>query len=232
MATSGITVNELSRDDLINASLRKLVVLGLGQTADATQLTNGAQALNAIVSELAGMGMPLWKRLDYTLTLTPGTNSYTFGVGQTVNVAYPLHLYQARTQTSPSFETEIECNIMSFMDFNLLPSSSEGTVVNVNYQPKVNLGVLRVWPTPTVADQLVVTYQAPFDVFTAGANTPDFPQEFNQAIIYQLALAQADEYGVPEGKKGWLEKQAEKHLQIALANGTEDASIYFQPERH
>jgi hypothetical protein len=78
--------------------------------------------------------------------------------------------------------------------------------------------------------RLTVTYQIPFDVFVSAADTPDFPQEWGNALIYGLALLISDEYGVPEQKKMWLEKQADKHLSMALSNGVEDGPMFFQPD--
>jgi len=82
MATSGNTIKLLTRDDIINSALRKLVVISEGTTASASQLTTGAEALNIIVSEFRTFGMQVWARSDMNITLVSGQGTYTIGVGQ------------------------------------------------------------------------------------------------------------------------------------------------------
>lgn len=232
MATSGTSILQLSGDDIINAAYRKMVVIGLGQTANAQQLIDGRQALNNIVAEFRTLGMSIWARREYVLPLVVGQNAYTFGVGQAVNTPFPLKIYDIILEQPPTFSIQQEVNLLSFMDFNLLPTGSVGSVVNAMYQPKINLGILTVWPTPDASmiagTRLSITYQTPFEYFIAGVDTPDFPEEWNNALIYQLAVTLSDENGVSTQKQQWLERQAEKHIATALSGGTEEASFYIQ----
>ncbi len=234
MSTSGITISQLSRDTVINGALRKCQVLQEGQVANTAQAATALEALNTLVPELVSIGMPLWKRSDLDITLVSGQSTYTIGVGQASNTAYPTHILQAR-RLLPSANSVQEMNIVAGYDFNLLPPDSTGTPVSVSYQPKINLGILSVWPTPDAsvpAGTLVkLTYTAPFEVFNAAADTPDFPQEWGNALIYGLAYLLSDEYALSLQDKSWLEKQAEKHLSTALANGQEDGSWYFMIEK-
>ena len=233
MATSGITIAQLSRDDLINAALRKLLVIGEGQSANATQLTTAAQALNNIVAEFRTLGMSLWARKTYTLTLVNGQRDYVFGIGQPVNTAYPLRIYSAQVEQPPGYNIKIDMNQLSFTDFDKLPSDSGGIPVNFKYQPQVNKGIVSVWPIPDTSvlplTRIVFQYQAPFEYFVSGLDTPDFPEEWNNALIYQLALNLSDEFGKPLQNMTWLEKQAEKHLSTALSAGQEETSFYITP---
>lgn len=231
MATSGITIQELTRDQIITRALRKIGVIGEGVAASATQISEGAEVLGPLVQEMQTLGMPLWKRRDYPLTLVSGQNTYTLGVGQTTNIPFPLKISEAVLQQGTS-SSQIEVEIKPSFDFNLLPSYATGTVVSMKYQPFINYGVVTVWPTPNTSDQvLTLTFQQPFDIFNASGDTADFPQEWQNALIYQLALLLADEYGLPIPDKQWIEKQATKHLSQALDFGTEEGSITFYPDR-
>lgn len=233
MTTSGQTILQLSRDDIVNASYRKLGVLGSGQTANAQQLIDGTQSLNALVAEFRTLGMSIWARKSYNLVFITGQADYTFGIGQTTNIAYPLRIYQANLEMAPDFQSKIDMNEMSFTDYSMLPSST-GTPVNYTYQPKINLGILSVWPTPdaslTAGTRMQILYQSPFEYFIAAADTPDFPEEWANALIYNNAMLLADENSVPLQKKQWIEKQAASHLATALASGAEEASMFWQPE--
>jgi hypothetical protein len=234
MATSNNTIFQLSRDDIINAALRKLSVVGEGQVANAQQLIDSAQALNGVVAELQTLGLPLWKRVEYELVLVNGVSAYTIGIGQTLNQAFPLKLIQAETELTGA-SSRIDVEIKARNDFNSLPNSSTGTPVAISYQPYINYGVVSVWPTPNASvptgSKIVLTYQKPFDYFDSGTNTADFPQEWGNALIYHLALVLADEYSLPLEDRRWIEKQADRRLSSALAFASEETSIFLYPNR-
>lgn len=232
MTTSGVTIKELTRDELINAALRKIGVLGEGQTANSAQLDTGAEALNAALIELQVLGLPLWKRTELTIPMVSGQSTYTIGVGQSINVPFPLKLQEAIFQMSGA-NSKIDVNILANYDWNLLPSNSGGIPVNITYQPFINYGVVRVWPTPnssTIGDLLLI-YQEPVDVTTTGTETIDYPQEWQNAIIYYLAYLLADEYQLPIQDRQLLEKKADKHVGLAASFGAEEASITLFPDR-
>lgn len=229
MATSGITVNELTRDQIITRALRTIGVLGEGKVANSDQLSEAADALGPLVQEFQTLGMPLWKRTDLNISLQNGVQTYTLGVGQSINVPFPLKISQAVLQQDNT-SSKIDVEIKAKQDFNLLPSASTGTVVSMTYQPLINYGIITVWPIPNSDTQtLTITYQEPFDIFNAGTDTADFPQEWQNALIYQLALLLSDQYGLPIQDKQWIEKQADKRLASALSFGTEEASLLFRP---
>jgi len=211
MATSNNTIWQLSRDDIINAALRKISVLGEGQTANATQLADGAQALNALISELQPIGLELWKRQEMDITLVSGQSLYVIGIGQAINIPFPVKILQVEMEAGTTI-SRIEIEVRARNDFNLLPPNSRGTPVAVSYQPFINYGEMSVWPTPDtslpVGSKLVVTYQKPFDIFTTGTETIDFPQEWHNTLIYRLASLLADEYQLPLEDRRWLESRA------------------------
>lgn len=234
MTTSGVSIYQATRDSIINAALRKCQVLEEGQVANPAQLATGLEALNNVVLEFITLGMPLWKRKEYNITLVSGQRDYTMGVGQAISTPYPLKLQEA-TLTQPYSNSQINVNILASYDFNLLPVNSSGTVVNLKYQPYVNYGVVSVWPTPDASTPigtiLTLTYQSPTEVFVSAADTPDFPQQWNNALIYGTAALLSDEYVLPITDKQWIASQADKHVSVALSFGTEEASMYIRPDR-
>lgn len=235
MSTSGNTIKLLTRDSIINAALRKLVVLSEGVSPSTLQTTNAAEALNIIVAEFRTLGMLVWARSSYHLPLVTAQDTYVFGVGQAVATPYPNYIYDITYLPGPNFDTKIELNELAIIDFNLLPPGSDGIPVNFNYQAGNNIGTLRVWPTPDstvpASSYLDITYQRPLEVFDAAADNPDFPPEWGNALIYQLALSLADEYGVPDTKLQRISSQADKHLATAASTSNEQGSLFFAPNK-
>lgn len=234
MTTSGSTTNQLTRNEIITAALRKLGVIAEGQTPSAQNYTDGALALNALIAEFRVLGMPLWARQSYTITPVAGTSSYNIGVGQTINSPYPLKIYQAYRTDSTS-TTKIQMDIIADYNFNMLPTNSSGLPIQVSYTPRVNCGVLKMWPTPdsTAASGSTVTivYQRPTEYVDTSSNTLDVPEEWLNAIIYNLASRLAPEWGTPLPDREALEMTAEKLLSRVLDYGSEDGSLYFQVDR-
>lgn len=235
MTTSGNTIHQLSRNQIIEGALRKLQVLAKGADPDAEDISNGAEALNNLVATYQTDGMQLWKRTELEIALVADQRDYTIGIGQTIDEPFPVKMLQANL-VSDSDQTSIDMQILSRFDFNLLPptaAGSGGQPVNITYQPFVNYGVVSVWPTPSTAvaldRTLVITYQSPLEYFGATGDTPDFPQQWANALVYGLAVLLADEYGVPIQDKQWLERQADKYYLKALDGAYEDTTIFFQP---
>ena len=233
MTTSGTTIIEMNRDSICAAALRKLGVLALGQTANATELTNATEALNNLVWEYNTLGMPLWTRLDYVVPMVANQTSYTIGVGQTVDTDFPMKILQAWTVASAGGSIqELWPNAIDV--FNRLPTSgASGIPSQYNYQPFINYGVLRVWPAPdatTVSTRdLHISYIAPFEGFVSAVNTPYFPQYWNNTLIYGLADLLAPEYGLPLNDREMFKKEAKTRLETALDFGMENASLTFSP---
>jgi hypothetical protein len=232
MTTSGQTLFELNRDDIVTASLRKIGALAKGQVPDAEDLTNGTQALNALVAEFQTMGMPLWKRNEYTLTFS-ATNTYTIGVGQTTNTPYPVKIDSAILRRSGGSAQDMWQR--SRDDFNLLNTSSTGTPVEFTYQPYINYGVLKVWPTPDATNiansSMEITYRSPIEGFVSATDTPDLPKEWQNALIYGLADLLAPEFGVPIQDQAGFINRAKNHLDIATNWNFDGTSMYIQPRK-
>lgn len=235
MTTSGSTLFELNRNQLIEAAMRKLGVLAKGQTPDTEDYTNGTIALNAVVAELQTIGMPLWARVQYTFPLVAAQAVYTIGVGQTLNTPFPLKLQQA-VLTDTSSKSTLDMEIISIYEYNSLsPLNSSGEPVQIVYQPQINFGTLTVWPTPdantAINKTILLVYQRPFDDFIASTDTPYFPKEWTQTLIYKLAETLASEYGLPLGDQGMIVQMAKQHMDMALSFGTDETSIFFQADK-
>ena len=229
MATSGTSSYQLTRDQILNAAIRKLGVVAEGQTLTAQNLADGQVALNSTIAELRSVGMPLWARGEYTFT--PTTSTYTIGTGYTLNTPAPIKLLQAVVTSSGN--TKIDMDIEARDDFLILPSNSSGSPLKVNYRPGINTGTLSFWPTPqsTNTDTVTLVYQRPYEYFTAATETLDFPEEWYNAIIYKVAVLLAPEWGIPLPDRQMLQSEAKQYKDSAMEVGTEDGSFFFAPDR-
>ena len=229
MATSGSTDYSQTRDDIIKRALRLIGALAQGESPTTDQVTEAAVALNGLVKAWEADGMPLWAIKERTITLLANTTTYT------LTTPKPLKVIQAWYRNTTS-NVDVPMRVITRDEYNRLGNkSSTGTPIQVYYEPRRDDGVLHVFPTPSATDvtnvSIHIVYQAPFEDFDLATDTPDFPQEWYDAVTYGLATRLAPEYGlpIPDRKTLWQEMSIIK--QDALNFGLEEGSIYFQVDR-
>jgi hypothetical protein len=231
MSTSGITTWNLTRDEFINSALRKLGVLAEGITANSSQLTTGAEALNALIKAFHADGMPVWAIKEYTFTTTATTSTYNIGVSQTLNTPMPLKIVQAyRIENTGAVNTPM--TIYNHYDYNLLPqNASPGEPIQLFYQPFSTYGTIKLWPTPIDSNTTItIVYQRPFEDVVSGSDNLDFPSQWNEAVIYNLAWRLAPEYGVAVLDRQNIASEAKYFKEEALSFGTEEGSLFLMPD--
>ena len=229
MTTSNSTDWSLNRQQVITSALRKLAVLPSGGTPSTAQINDAADALNAIVKAFQADGMPLWKIASQSFTTVSGTENYTVGPSQTIDCPKPLKVLQALR--TPSDGTNTPLNVYTRYDFNGLPHGASGVPVNLYYQPLRTSGTIKLWPAPNDSTTTITFhYQSPYEDMDASDNDFDFPSEWMQALIYNLAWALAPEYGIPPTDRALLQKEAQYWHEYVLSMGGEEGGMYISPE--
>jgi hypothetical protein len=222
LSTSGVTSWELDRNETIAAAYRKIGIPGEGNDLSTTQITDGAEALNAVVAMAVTDGMPLWKRT--TASETPSTTSQVYTLSNAVKVA--------QVSLEDTSGTKYDLQWKNLYDFNRLPTDSVGVPVSWTFQPSIQGGTLSIWPltsdSSTVSTKTIkVVYQKEFDGFTSSSETLDFPAFWTLAIVYRVATVLAPEHGVPLMDRQQLMKEAAAYWATASAYGDEDGSLFI-----
>jgi len=231
MATSSSTNFSITRDQIIHGALRLVGAVALGETPTTDQVTEASEALNMLVKAWSADGMALWARSEYTLPLTLSTQSYTIGLGQTININKPLKITQAilhDTQTN----VDIPMRIITRDEYLRLGNkTTTGQPIQIYYDPQRDHGVLYVYPPANSSavsyKQIKFTYQRPFEDFDASTDEPDFPQEWFDALKYGLASRLAGEYGISMEDRKQLMQEAILIKNEALSFGTEEGSFFI-----
>jgi len=231
MTTSGSTNFEADRNTLLRGSLRLVGGVAQGETPTADQYTEAAEALNMMVKAWMVDGMPLWAIKKYNFALTDGTASYRIGISQTINTPKPLKIIQAFLRNTTT-SIDIPMNLYTKQEYwDLGNKTSEGLPIQLMYDPQNLYGDIYLFPTPDAVAQtsyeVHILYQRPYEDFDAATDTPDFPQEWHEAIKYGLAVRLAGEYGVPIQDRRVLQQEMLAIRGEALSFGTEEGSLYF-----
>jgi hypothetical protein len=235
MASSGTFDYSVTRDEIIKRALRQLGVIAQGQVPNTDQITEASTALNSLVKAWQADGMPLWAVREFTFNFVAGQNAYPIGTGLQVNTPKPLKVFQAWMHDINS-NIDIPMRILTKQEYNMLGNkTTSGMPIQIYYEPLRDHGVMHVFPNPDfVSEQqktLHFVYQKPFEDFDAATDTPDFPQEWYDAVTYGLATRLAPEYGIPASDRKVLWQEMSVIKQEALNFGLEEGSLYFGVER-
>jgi len=227
-----------TRDQLVTDALRKCGALGDGETAAAAQLAAGANAINALIKAWAAHGLQIWKMETVTslMSLMTSEVGLTVGVGQTIVTSNsPVKLISAYRYDALS-EVSVDLTVESRERFFDIPNrTSEGAPVAVYFQPLKTTGTFYAWPLP---DESWVTngsfkldFQVQFTTTTSGSDVLDMPDHWEEALIYNLAVRLAPEYGLSINDRNVLKIEAKETLQLALDFSNEEGSIFLRPNR-
>ena len=107
--------------------------------------------------------------------------------------------------------------------------ASAGPPNQAFYKPTLDTGTLFVWPTDGGAtwDKVIMQSIELADDLDSTADEPEFPIEWGNALIFQLAHDICGEYGVTEKRQARLFLIAQKKLNDLLDYDQENASVVF-----
>lgn len=211
-----------------------------------SQYTRAIQALNFMLTAWQSDGLQLWARKTSSFALTQGTTSYSVGSGGTIDINRPLKIYNAwRQDTSRSENIDIPIEVLSEDKFySLANKETEGTPIAIYYDPRYESnsvqegstakGLIYVYQpadaTNATNSTIYFRYQRPFNDFTDTSDTLDFPQEWNEAIKFGLAVRLAFVYGTPMLEYDRLKKMADEAKEQAMGFDMENHSFFIQPD--
>lgn len=150
----------------------------------------------------------------------------------TTKLSNPLNVYSmVRNQSG----IDIPMNYLSYEEYFQLPNKydSSTTPVSFNYDRQLDEAIIRVWQPPNVANfYLKLTYSRKINNIDLNSDEPDFPMEWHESIVYNLAVRIAPSFGKNKDN-GFqvLIQMASQFLQNAESFDNENGSYYIRPSR-
>lgn len=226
-----------TRDELIADALEKCGGLALNESPTANQYTRAASALTSMLKAYHSKGMPLWKLKQYTFALSLFTDGYAkMGPGQTlVTTTTPLKMLTAQRYDAVA-ETTIDLNIYTRQEYFVIPATTITAIPTQIYvQPQKTYMDVYLWPRPDTYSSTNISLKIDIQEATSsvgsGTDLPDFPDEWEEAIIYGLADRLAPNYAMPIQERQMLSKEAKDKLEEVLSFGNEEGSVFIKPAR-
>lgn len=222
MATSGSVDFSLDAREIITEAFQTAKIIAAGETPTAQEMSDGERKLNLLLKTWSAKEH-LWIMTEGTTALTATTQSYPItGARRMVSV-------RRRTAT-----IDTPMNELARQEYYDLPTkSATGMPVSWYFDPQRTIRTLYVWPTASTAiaanTALHYTYLRVIEDIDALENDPDVPQEWLEALIYNLAARLALAYG--SDALASVATIANGLLADLSAQDQESVSVYFQPGR-
>jgi hypothetical protein len=237
----------VTRDQIITLALRKLGVLEIGATPDLDTIANASMSLNLLIKMMSTDGLKLWKISELIIPITANQTSYVLG-GATSTLMYdslnptvaitdkPLKAIQGfyrNNQSSPPIDVPVM--LISKQEYNILGSKQSTGVANtIFYDPRKLNGILYVYLTPDVYSQtnlqLHLIAQMPLDDLNSALEVPDFPNEWMNCLVWNLADQMSMEYGVPMNARQEIALRAGVYKTQLVDWDVEASSTFFMPD--
>jgi hypothetical protein len=118
---------------------------------------------------------------------------------------------------------------MSRLDYRNQPDkNTTGVVTQYFYDPQENTGQFWAWPNPLDSTNgLNFTYMEPIYDFNTAADYPDFPQEWINALVWNLADEIGIEYDIPDNRAARISQRATLALDRVMGFDREPESVFL-----
>lgn len=216
-------------------------------TPNATQRSNALTALNLIVTSWQALGMQVWCTKTATLTLVNNQNNYALGTGGDLVIARPLSVSQAWLHDLTQNTDPIPVRMGGREEYNSWTTKAANSPPYFAwYDPTYDVpgsnsgatekGMLHVYPTPGTTEASTYTlqfvYTRPIQDFAALSDSVDFPQEWYNAVKWNLAHQIAFDYGVPVLYLDRIKAIADDELNRVSGWDHETGSMFVYPAKN
>lgn len=191
----------------VQEALEEIGVLGEGESVSADDAELCLRKGNLLIDELFLDRQWLHTVNRVTKTLSASTASYTIGSGGSINTVRPTWIDQdaARLVIDTSATTPTETSLEVFTDqrwrgiAQKTLTSTQPNGIYYDHNWSAGLGLIYVWPIPTVSTTQLVLYLPGVAVTAFADLTTDYtmPPGYKSALVFNLAKRLCVPYGAP-----------------------------------
>ena len=190
--------------DIINLALKTANVVGVGQSSLPEDINDCFNMLNMMIAQWQRRRYMIYNLQTISITAT-GATSYTIGTGQQFNIARPAKIEAAfiRMQGGSTLPVDYPLQVLrakedydriSIKTLNAFPQY-------VFYDSSFPVGNVFVWPVPNNQYQIFLTVMTQLQAFQNLSETIVMPNEYLDALQWNLADRILTIYGLPENPK-------------------------------
>lgn len=173
-------------------------------------------------------GAPVGNVVNIAGTMPGPASPNNFVTAYTTKIVRPLKVPQVRLFYFQGLrETPmLDLSRQEYMD---LPNKANpGAPTQFFYTPQLVSGIYYSWPNPQNANYAArFTWYRPLQDVTSPANTADFPQEWVNALGWNLAKEMGPEFDMPPPRWAMILSQAQEKLEMVKEWDRESEDIQF-----
>jgi hypothetical protein len=230
----GSATDQAAITSTINASVTT-AALTVGTTAIPVASTSGI-VIGDHFGVLLSTNVLFWSTVSSIVGLTvniasgvtAAVNSGAQTYDYTTRIIRPLRIIDARRYYIPS-GIETPLILLSRLDYRELPNKQDtGVVTQLFYDPQLSTGYGWVWPAPPDSlSRINFTWMEPIFNFNTAADQPDFPVEWFNCLVWNLAKEIMLEYDVPPQRASMIQIRSKETFDLVSGFDREPESLFF-----
>lgn len=181
--------------DIVNRALRINGVISSIEAGDAQDINDALKSLNMMIEQWSLEDLMCYYILNETFAAVSGTASYTIGPLATwASAQRPVTISNMFCRGTDNHDVKIEA--LTEKDYQELYNKSQtGEPEYYYYQPTITSGTVYLWPVPDAAYTIGISQLAQLTQFSELRHEIDLPPGYCKALIWNLAIEIAPEYG-------------------------------------
>jgi len=180
---------------ILTDALKKIGVVSTAETLSSEESSDGLRTLNALLSSWNNDSLIVNGNQIEEFVLTPMQSVYTFGTGGDFNSSAPVRIEQAFLKYTDGTEYPVKL-IDNEQWGRLTTKTTQSTLpTHVYIDENYPLRTVHVYPVPSIATTLVLHSFRKFSAFTSLTTEVQLAEGMERALVYNLALEFAPDYG-------------------------------------
>jgi len=183
--------------DILKASLRKIGALSSGETIETARQAEALSALQIMLRSWGGVNSNIFASVQESFVLSAGSLSYSWGSGGDIDTLRPNQVLGAYILDSGGTSHPID--IISKDSYRAISvKDTSARPYDLYFSSLYPLAYIYLYPVPAEVETLYLDSYKPFTQsgsFGLVTDSISFPVTYEEAIIYNLAMRLAPEYG-------------------------------------
>lgn len=178
---------------IITKALQKARVLTKGESPSGDEISDGLDALNAMISSWSNDSLLIFSRVSESFPIVGGQDVYTIGSGGDFDTSRPLQITSAYVRIG---NTDYALESINGKQYDsIIQKDISGAIPEYIFYDSTNpLGVITIYPKPTTGT-LFIRSEKELTNFASLDADNTFPAGWERALIYNLAAEIVSEYG-------------------------------------
>lgn len=227
MTTSGAIGKLSTVRDMIGGALS---IIGVSDnTEDAASYDKAMRQMQWMLKSMQADGVNLWRIEDISVTWPAGERFQTFGT----DIETPsniIDVQDARVVISSTFERSL--GRFEYGDYEVLPNkAASGYPTSYWFDKRTGGARIYLWMVPSVETVINLTIARVIEDVTDLSQTVDLPQEWEEAIVYNLADRLLDPFSVAESQPRVAQRVTARAGQLyqRLLDMDRPSSVFMKP---